>query len=46
MLVRRDGPGDAQQARGLLDQALATATELGLGWVEREARQVLVEVGD
>jgi class 3 adenylate cyclase len=46
MLVSRRGPGDAERARGLLDQALATATELGLGWVEREARQVLVEAGD
>jgi hypothetical protein len=46
MLWRRGGPGDAQRARGLLDQALATATELGFGWVEREARQVLVEADD
>lgn len=41
MLLRRQGPGDVKRARGLLDQALATAVGLGLGSVARRARQVL-----
>jgi hypothetical protein len=37
MLVGRGGCGDAERARELLTQALATARELGLAGVERRA---------
>lgn len=37
MLLARRQPGDAERARELLDQALATARELGLGNIERRA---------
>jgi class 3 adenylate cyclase len=40
VLARRD-PGDAERARELLAQALATARELGLATVERRAVQLL-----
>ncbi len=45
MLLRRRDPGDADQARTLLDQALATAVDLGLGGVERRCRLLLAEAG-
>jgi class 3 adenylate cyclase/tetratricopeptide (TPR) repeat protein len=37
VLLRRGVPGDAERARRFLDQALATARELGLASVERRA---------
>jgi class 3 adenylate cyclase/tetratricopeptide (TPR) repeat protein len=37
MLLARRAPGDGEQARELLGQAVATARELGLGNVERRA---------
>jgi tetratricopeptide (TPR) repeat protein len=40
MLLARPRPGDAERARGLLDQALATARSLGLAGVERHARSL------
>jgi class 3 adenylate cyclase/tetratricopeptide (TPR) repeat protein len=43
MLLRRGDPGDAVRARRMLDQALASATELGLAGVEREATRLLAE---
>jgi hypothetical protein len=36
MLLGRRGAGDAERARELLQQALSTARELGLGNVERQ----------
>ncbi len=44
-LLRRGDAGDAEQARGLLDQALATATEIGLPRVEQRVRELLAEAG-
>ncbi len=41
MLLRRDGPGDGERARTLLDQALATANELGLHAVARKAEALV-----
>jgi hypothetical protein len=41
MLLTRAEPGDAHRARELLDQALATARELGLANVERRAVELL-----
>ena len=41
MLLRRRGPGDDEQARNLLGQALSTARELGLLNVERRAAALL-----
>jgi hypothetical protein len=41
MLSRRGEPGDAERARDLLDQALATARELGLACVERRVVELL-----
>jgi hypothetical protein len=41
MLLRRGGPGDADRARELLGQSLATARELGLGAVERQVSTLL-----
>ncbi|MGH9010386.1 MAG: ATP-binding protein [Acidimicrobiia bacterium] len=41
MLLTRRQPGDSERARELLDQALATARELGLGTVERRAAAAL-----
>lgn len=40
LLVRRQ-PGDVERARELLGQALATARELGLGNIERQAVALL-----
>jgi hypothetical protein len=37
LLLTRRHPGDADTARDLLGQALATARELGLGGIERHA---------
>ena len=45
MLLARRGPADAERARELLGQALATARELGLGTVERRATALLGELG-
>jgi tetratricopeptide (TPR) repeat protein len=42
LLLRRRGPGDEEQARNLLGQALSTARELGLLNVERRAAALLV----
>jgi len=41
MLSSRGQPGDAERARTFLDQALATARELGLASVERRAVELL-----
>ena len=41
VLLRRGVPGDAQRAHHLLDQALATARELGLASVERRVVALL-----
>jgi tetratricopeptide (TPR) repeat protein len=41
MLLARRQPGDAERARELLGQALATARELGLAHIERGAVQLL-----
>jgi hypothetical protein len=41
MRLRRGQPGDAEGARQLLTQALATARELGLAKVERDAAALL-----
>jgi hypothetical protein len=41
MLLTCAGPGDAERARELLGQALATARELGLANIERRAGQLL-----
>ncbi|MCA1843897.1 MAG: hypothetical protein LC792_12080, partial [Actinobacteria bacterium] len=41
MLLTRRRPGDAEHARQLLGQALATARELGLANVERQAVELL-----
>jgi hypothetical protein len=43
VLLHRGDPGDAEQARGLLDQALATATGLGLAPLERRVRALIDE---
>jgi DNA-binding SARP family transcriptional activator/class 3 adenylate cyclase len=43
MLLRRRGLDDADRARNLLGQALATARDLGLGGVERQALALLEE---
>ena len=40
MLLRRAGPSDEDRATILLDQALATATSVGLGTVERRVREL------
>ncbi|MGH8973220.1 MAG: hypothetical protein ACRD0C_08435 [Acidimicrobiia bacterium] len=44
MLLTRNASGDAGRARGLLDQALASATELGLGTVSRRSKALLEQV--
>ncbi len=41
MLLRRDAPGDSERARALLEQALATASELGLHAVARKAEPLI-----
>jgi tetratricopeptide (TPR) repeat protein len=41
MLLARRQPGDAERARELLDQAITTAREFGLGNVERKALALL-----
>ncbi len=41
MLLRRDGPGDAELARTLLEAALRTASELGLHAVARRAEPLI-----
>jgi len=41
MLLTRHQPGDAERARELLRQALATARELGLANIERRAVELL-----
>jgi hypothetical protein len=45
MLLTRQEAGDAQRARELLGEALATARELGLGSVERGAVTLLADLG-
>ena len=40
VLVERDGPGDREVARDLVDSALAACRALGLPAIEREARAV------
>jgi tetratricopeptide (TPR) repeat protein len=42
-LLGRGDAGDAERARQLLDQALATAVDLGLGPVERRCQTLLAE---
>jgi len=44
MLLARGEPGDADRARQLLDQAMATARELGLVNVERRAVGLLADI--
>jgi hypothetical protein len=41
MLLRRGDPGDIEQARGLLAQAVSTSRELGLTNVEQAAAALL-----
>ena len=41
MLIRRQQPGDAERSRELGRQALATARQLGLSAVERDAVSLL-----
>ena len=41
MLVRRNRPGDGERALTLLNQALDTATRLGLGTIDRRGRALL-----
>jgi hypothetical protein len=41
MLLRRDGPGDAERARELAGQALAAAEELGMARIASQARAVV-----
>ncbi len=41
LLLTRRNPGDAERARELLNQALTTARELGLGKIERDAVALL-----
>jgi hypothetical protein len=41
MLLARRQPADAERARELLGQAMATARELGLAKIEREAAGLL-----
>jgi pentatricopeptide repeat protein len=43
-ILSRGGPGDAKRARELLEQALATARELGLVNVERRTVALLAQV--
>ena len=43
MLLHRNGSGDRERARALLDQALATASELGLPAVARKAEPLLAD---
>jgi hypothetical protein len=40
MLLSRAGPSDEDRATILLGQALATATSVGLGTVERRVREI------
>jgi len=44
VLLRRDRPGDQDEAVALLEQAIAGAVEYGLGGDERRARELLAEV--
>jgi hypothetical protein len=41
MLLRRDGPGDVERGRALINAALTMALSLGQGSVERRARDAL-----
>jgi hypothetical protein len=41
MLLARRSPGDPEQARTLLHQALGTAVDLGLASVEHQTRKLL-----
>jgi hypothetical protein len=41
MLLERDGPGDRERGVEFLTEALATASQLGMAFVEREARRLL-----
>ncbi len=45
LLADRDQPGDAQQARTLVEAALPVATEAGYGYVERDAREFIRRTG-
>ena len=45
VLLRRGDPDGSGLARRLLDQALATASDLGLGGVEGRCRRLLAEAG-
>ncbi len=40
MLLRRNGPGDCDRARAMLEQALATGCEYGFAGVERQATRL------
>jgi DNA-binding SARP family transcriptional activator/tetratricopeptide (TPR) repeat protein len=44
VLAGRAQPGDADQARALLDPALSTATNLGLATIQRQAQSLLSEL--
>jgi hypothetical protein len=46
MLLARSDPGDAERAHALLGQALATARELRLTNIEREATQLVGSQGN
>jgi len=41
MLLRRDGPGDREKARALLEHALAAAEEMGMAKVAADCRALL-----
>jgi hypothetical protein len=41
MLMRRNGPGDRERARELLDAALATAREIGMAKVAADCEALL-----
>nr|NIR37141.1 hypothetical protein [Actinomycetota bacterium]NIS31574.1 hypothetical protein [Actinomycetota bacterium]NIT95769.1 hypothetical protein [Actinomycetota bacterium]NIU19449.1 hypothetical protein [Actinomycetota bacterium]NIU66695.1 hypothetical protein [Actinomycetota bacterium] len=43
-ILPRGAPGDAEKARELATAALATAEELGLGWVATQSRRVLDQI--
>lgn len=44
LLADRNQRGDAQRARALIGAALPVATERGYGYVEHDARSVLVRI--
>ena len=45
MLIARDGPGDVERARVLLDEARSAASTYGYGAIERRAADILQTLG-